>query len=472
MAHHHEPDTIAAIATPPGSGGVGIVRLSGPRSRAILAALFLSHSPSFSDFKPYCLHHGALLAVPGDPATAVDEVLAVCMPGPRSFTGEDVAEIHCHGGQAVVAAVLEAVLAQGARLAERGEFTRRAFLNGRMDLTQAEAVAEIIAAPAQAGLRLAQARLEGGLGRRIRALRARLESLRQQLCVAVDFPDEELECLSRDEFVSGVSGVRQEIDGLLHGYARCRCWRDGALVVLAGRVNAGKSSLLNALLGRNRAIVTDVPGTTRDFLEETIDLAGLPVRLVDTAGLRDAAHADAVEREGVRLGRDLADKADLVCLVWDATLPPDADGLDLARRLGARKVLGVANKIDLAGGGTPGETETLLAALGVGCARVCAKNGEGVDALAVRIRSHLLEGGGACAEPEYGELAPNLRQSRALAEARDELAALAEEIDAHVPYDLLGVRLEAACRMLCAITGEITSDDILRAIFDSFCIGK
>lgn len=455
----HHSDTIAAIATPLGQGGIGIIRISGPDAAAILQRLFRSSSASFAGFRPRFMHHGRIADASGE---LLDDVLVVHMPGPRTFTGEDVVEIHCHGGPAIVSAVLEAVFACGGRAADAGEFTKRAFLNGRMDLTQAEAVAEMIAAPVKSGVRLAQAKLDGMLGRRIAELRGRLELVRMKLCVAVDFPEEDIECLSPEEFLDDIASVREALAELLRNYERARCWREGVLVVLAGQVNAGKSSLMNGLLGRTRAIVTDIPGTTRDFLEEQLSFEGLPVRLVDTAGLRETG--DIVEQEGVRISRDLASQADLVLLVVDARTGVGHAEEELVASVGADRVMVVLNKTDLV---------EALPVVPQGCAYVAvsAKKGEGLDTLVGMARAHVLsrrEGG----EPESGDLVPNLRQSRALRDAQDELEHLQQDIRLQLPYDILGVRLEAACAILSEITGETTPDDILNKIFESFCIGK
>lgn len=455
-----QADTIVAIATPLGQGGIGILRLSGPDSERILKTLFRPSSPSFHGFRPWTLHHGTIT----DGSEPLDDVLAVVMPGPRTFTGEEVAEIHCHGGTGVLTAVLEAVVRHGARLAGRGEFTRRAFLNGRMDLTQAEAVAEMIAAPAREGLRLARAKLDGLLGRRVDALRARLDALRMQLCVAVDFPDDEVECLAPDAFLEQVGDVRACVRELVAGYARTRCWQDGALVVLAGQVNAGKSSLMNALLGRRRAIVTDMPGTTRDFIEEPLNLSGLPIRLADTAGLRETG--DIVEQEGVRMSRDLVAQADLVLLVTDAVHGLAAPEHELLRHAGADKVLVVFNKADLLEEGAP-------APMPEGCHSifVSARLGRGIEELATAIRQAVLARTGS-GEPQAGELAPNLRQASALERAAESLDALEADIRNGVPYDLCGVRLDSACAALADVTGQSTPEAILENIFSSFCIGK
>lgn len=455
-------DTIAAIATPPGDGGVGIVRISGTECRAIAADVFRAANAAFTDFKPYRLHYGHVLDKEG---RELDDVLAAFMPGPNSYTGEDVIEINCHGGRAVLAAVLEEILNLGARLAERGEFTYRAFMNGRMDLTQAEAVAEMIHAPTKAAMHLAQVKMSGLLGEKIAGLRARLEHLRAQLVVAVDFPEDELECLSPDELISTSADVRSEIDGLVSAVDRTRAWREGALVVLAGRVNAGKSSLMNALLGRNRAIVTDQPGTTRDYLEESINLDGLNIRLADTAGIRETD--DAIEAAGLEKGRELMDQADLVLLLTDGTLQISDDVIATAETLEIEKALLVINKSDLANFDT--NNSVGVAQFGLDSIEISAKTGSDIDTLCARIRDKVLKGAG---QPDPDELTPNARQAAILATASEELSMLEQDAAMSIPYDLLSVRLETACDVLSGITGEITSNEILNTIFDSFCIGK
>lgn len=462
-------DTIAAVATAPGQGGIGVVRLSGPRAGDILAALFRPASSRFSGFVPRQLHHGSIVDPQGQ---VLDDALAVFFPGPHSFTGEDMAEIQGHGGPVVLQAVLETALRHGARLAGRGEFTRRAFLNGHIDLSQAEAVAELIAAPGAEGVKLASAKLNGLLGQRVSALRDRLEYLRQRVCLAVDFPDEEAECLPPAEFQTVTAEVADGVRALLEGYRRARCWRDGALVVLAGRVNAGKSSLMNALLGRPRAIVTAQPGTTRDYLEEETHLDGLPVRLVDTAGLR-ARSDDPIEREGMRRGRELAEAAQAVLLVLDGALAASCrNGADLratfaeeralAETIGPARCLAVWNKVDVAP--PPAGTETFCNAP---LLPVSAREGLGLDRLSRAVRR-------LCAEnpPQDGEIAPNLRQAGALEQALAELELLAADIDAAVPPDLCGLRLESAAAHLADITGLNSTEDTLNAIFADFCIGK
>lgn len=454
-------DTIVAVATPPGQGGVAIVRLSGPESRAVLRRLFRPTRPDFKDFRPSTLHHGHVLDAAG---VILDEVLAVFMPGPGSFTGEDTAEIHCHGGLALPGAVLAECCRQGARPARRGEFSYRAWRNGRLDLTQAEAVAEAIAAPTRAAAQLAQVKLSGVLGRRVAALRAELEELKAQLCLAVDFPEEDVDCLPPDRLAEVVERGLAALDALLAGVERTRAWREGALAVLRGRVNAGKSSLLNALAGRERAIVTDIPGTTRDWLEELLDLDGLPVRLVDTAGLRRTE--SPVERAGLERAGELAREADLVLFVVGGDAPLSDEERQAADELSAERTLVVVNKDDLPRV-EPWPGTELADRFEV--AAVSARTGVGLEALAARLRERLAA---STPEPEPDTVAPNLRQAEALRRARAELAELAVDAAGGLPYDLLGVRLDAACAILAEITGEIAAQDVLEAIFNRFCIGK
>ena len=463
--------TIAAIATAPGAGGIGIVRLSGPRAKEILARLFLPLSAGFVNFRPWQLHHGRVLDSHGE---ALDDVLAVFMPGPRTFTGEDVAEIHCHGGVFIVQAVLESALRLGARQAQRGEFSRRAFCNGRMDLSQAEAVAELVAAPSREAVRFGLSRLEGLLGRRVRALRTELDGLRAQMCLAVDFPEEEVESLPPSAFAGRVLDVMQALEGLLRAQRRARVMQQGAQVVLAGAVNAGKSSLMNALLGRQRALVTDIPGTTRDFIEEGCDLDGLPIRLVDTAGLREAT--ESVEHLGIALSREKLAQADAILLVVDggalgedgaaAVVCPEPAAAEVLETAGDIPVLLVWNKADLCDPAVfPPRWAGRRPAL-----RLCARSGAGLDELAARLRECILAGT-AETPPEDG-LAPNARQALALEQARRELEGLHADILSGMPYDCCAVRLAAATAYLDEVTGSNSTEEVLNSIFEHFCIGK
>ncbi len=467
--------TIAAQATPAGAGGIAVVRISGPDARTVLEALFKPSSASFAGFVPWKLHRGTVLDREG---ASLDDALGVFMPGPKTFTGEDCAEIHCHGGQAIVRALLESCFARGVQPAARGEFSRRAYLNGRMDLSQAEAVAEMIAAPTREAAALSLRRLEGALGRRVEAVRESLEGLRVQMSLAVDFPDDEVECLPPEQFKQVCQEACQALSKLAQGASRARLVEQGAKVVLAGEVNAGKSSLMNALLGRSRALVTDVPGTTRDFLEETLDFAGLPVRLVDTAGLRNSA--DPVERLGIQRSREQLEDADLVLLVVDGAVHADPEAYlqgafarGVLQAVGGKPLILVWNKVDVArpeafppasfAQGTDSAGASKRVAL-----LVSATQGEHLDDLATEAR-RLLEAGLPAIDDG---VAPNVRQAEAMAQAASELSSLIEDIDAGLPYDVLSVRLDFACACLRDIVGLGTSQDVLNRVFASFCIGK
>lgn len=457
-------DTIVAPATPPGRGALALLRLSGPEAKTLAERLFISPRRDFTGLKPYRLHFGRLT----DPSGRVlDEVMAAYLPGPRSFTGQDTVEVTCHGGPAVTRSILTAFLSLGARLAGPGEFTRRAFMNGRLDLSQAEAVCELIAAEGRGQADLALARLDGGLGRAARDIRRVVETLRAGVSLAVDFPEEETDCLPPSDFGTGVGQAISLIDKLLAAFRRAEPMRRGARLVLFGRVNAGKSRLFNALLGRERAIVADAPGTTRDYLEESLDLAGLTVRLTDTAGLRETR--DAIEQAGRLRAVELVREADQGLLVIDGSLPfaPDDEESAILAELGPDRVLAVVNKSDLPRA-TPDPAD-IAAKLGLEAVEVSAATGAGLEGMLTRTRARLLSDG---PPPGPSEAAPNAREAAALVAAREELVELGREIEAGMPYDILGARLDQATRRLCAITGEITTDEVLNAIFERFCIGK
>ncbi|MDR2819722.1 MAG: tRNA uridine-5-carboxymethylaminomethyl(34) synthesis GTPase MnmE [Desulfovibrio sp.] len=473
--------TIAAIATPPGYGGIGIVRVNGSMAKDLLARVFLPFSPHFENFRPWLLHRGRVLDSAGEP---LDDALAVFMPGPRTFTGEDMAELHCHGGPLIVQAALESLLALGARQAERGEFSRRAFVNGRMELSQAEAVAEMISAPSREDLRYSLNRLDGLLGSRVLDLREALENVRVQLCLAVDFPEDEVECLAPQDFALAVEDVAAHIRRLLAGTRRAALMRNGAMIPLVGAVNAGKSSLLNALLGRNRAIVTELPGTTRDFLEELCNLDGLPVRLTDTAGLRatpatsadrPAPPAGPVEALGTKLSYDKLEEADAVVLVLDgarlgkegakAATCPDPAARQVLRLAGGKPLLLAWNKCDICAPSVwpPRWAKDLP------CRAVSALTGEHIDDLARDMRALALNS--AQNAPPEG-LAPNARQAFALEQALAELENLAADIQSGQPYDCCATRLDAAAAHLGEVTGISCPAQMLDSIFSQFCIGK
>lgn len=439
-------ETIAAAATPAG-GALAIVRVSGPKSRAVARDLLGLEAPvAKRATRRGAVHDGRSL----------DDVVAVFSAGPASATGEDMLELTCHGSPLVVRDLLDACVALGCRLAEPGEFTRRAFLNGRLDLAQAEAVADLGRARGAAARRAALARLRGGLSRRVESVRASLFDLLVAVEARLDHPEEELSALPVAETAAVVTRVRAETSVLLAGQERGRLLRDGARVGLFGRPNVGKSSLLNALLGRDRAIVSPRPGTTRDVLEESLELEGLPAVLVDTAGLREAP--DEEEAEGVRRAEEALASCDVAVLVSDAGGPADDAAALFARARAARAgapIVAVWNKCD-------------LAAPPAGALAVSARTGEGLSALAAAVA--------AAAAPLDDEEAPacGARQQAALAAALEELDGAAADLAAFPGRweDRLAARLRAADARLGEVLGEGIGEDVLDAVFSRFCLGK
>jgi tRNA modification GTPase len=456
--------TIAAIATPPGAGGIGVIRVSGSRSLAILRQLFRSQH-AHSEFTSHRMYYGWLL----HPETGmpIDEVLAVHMRAPHTYTREDVAEIHCHGSFLVVEQILAAVVAAGARLAEPGEFTKRAFLNGRIDLTRAEAVLELLEARTAKSLSLALGQLQGRLHEKVAQIRQGLLDIRAIVEVAIDFPEEDVEILNPADLRRQLHDrIVTPLAELVASAEQGRVFREGVAVVILGRPNVGKSSLLNTLLQEERAIVTAIPGTTRDTIEELLDIKGLPVRIIDTAGIREAT--EAVEEIGIRRARQKLAAADLVLLLLDGSeLPGEPDRL-LFESIGAKPLIIVINKMDI----TP---EKHLAAYRLAFSEqrlitISATTGDGVEVLLDAIYA------AATNDPKGGDPAhacvPNLRHQASLKRALASTRGIMEGLSAVLPPDLLAIELQTALDHLGDIIGETTTEDVLDTIFERFCIGK
>jgi tRNA modification GTPase len=391
-----------------------------------------------------------------------DEALVVYMKGPRSFTGEDVVEIQSHGGALILSLVCRACVAAGARLATPGEFSKRAFLNGRLDLSQAEAVLDAIRAKSAASLSAAQRQLRGDLAREVDAARNALLRLLAELEAGIDFVGEDIELVERQELLHTIDGVTMLLRRLQASAREGRLLREGARVVITGRPNVGKSSLLNRLLKEDRAIVTPVPGTTRDIIEEAIDLDGVILHLVDTAGIHETN--DLLEREGIKRSRAEQKEADLLLVVIDGSVSLNEDDRDLIDRATAGKHVIAVNKTDLA-------LKVDLSAMRSGTTWVAlsAKTGDGIDTLRTAIRAQLIGGG---AEPTDGVMVTNVRHQAALDRASESLYQARESVGAGLANELVAVDLRAAADALAEITGAITTDEILEQIFSSFCIGK
>ncbi|MCF6290394.1 MAG: tRNA uridine-5-carboxymethylaminomethyl(34) synthesis GTPase MnmE [Desulfobacterales bacterium] len=461
-------ETIAAIATPAGAGGIGIIRVSGPLAGPILSQVFRPHRP-VSSFASHHMYYGWIV----DPGTGslLDEVLAVFMRAPHTYTREDVTEIHCHGSYLVLEMILALIFRQGARPARAGEFTKRAFLNGRIDLTRAEAVLELLQAKTGPALGLACGQLQGRLHDQVMAVRESLLAVRAVIEVAIDFPEEEGEILDPARMAEQ---LQQEVIGpitaLLADADQGRIFRKGISAVILGRPNVGKSSLLNTLLREERALVTAIPGTTRDTIEEYVNIKGMPVRIIDTAGIRDTS--ETVEALGVRRARAKLAEADLVLLLLDLStgLTPEDRQLyaNIRENNGDTLLLVVLNKQDLVPDLDPGSfaadfPEEVLVP-------ISAKNGDGIRQLeqaiftAVAGQDTLPDSGPGCA--------PNLRHRAALAKALDACQRAAAGLTEGLPPDLLAVDLQATLDHLADIVGETTTEDVLDMIFERFCIGK
>ena len=452
-------DTIIAPATPPGEGGIGIVRLSGPSAEELLAAVFQGKVKP-AEMASHRLYHGHLLNRDNQ---RVDEVLAVLMRAPRSYTGQDVVEVHCHGGIQIMRCVLDLFLEAGARIADPGEFTLRAFLNGRLDLAQAEAVIEVIRARSERASRVALDQLEGHLSRKIYRFSEQLKEALALLEAHIDFPDDEVGALDLSGLAAPMRELARDMSTLAGSFDVGRALREGISILILGRPNVGKSSLMNAILGESRAIVTEFAGTTRDTLEEQLVLAGFPVRLVDAAGVRDTD--DPVEKEGVQRARDKAAAADLVLLVVDGSTPlteEDALALQLCR---TEKTLLVINKSDQA---QACDLDRLTAFSRQ--VPVSAKYGLGLAELLAAIVDHL--GKDTALAGGEGIVITERRHRDALLRAVKALEAFQLSITGSVHLEFLAMELREALTALGQVTGETTPDEILEQIFSRFCIGK
>ncbi|MEZ5593887.1 MAG: tRNA uridine-5-carboxymethylaminomethyl(34) synthesis GTPase MnmE [Gammaproteobacteria bacterium] len=445
-------DTIAAIATPPGRGGIGIVRVSGPATPAI-ASVLCGALP-----RP---RYAELRAFRAADDTVIDQGIALFFPAPHSFTGEPVLELQGHGGPVVMDMLLARVLELGARLARPGEFTERAFLNEKLDLAQAEAVADLIEASTAAAARAAMGSLQGVFSQQVNALVEGLIQLRLYVESAIDFPEEEIDFLSDGHVATQLGGLQSQLRRLLNEAGQGQLLRDGMSIVIAGQPNAGKSSLLNQLAGRDSAIVTAIPGTTRDVLREYIDIDGMPLRIIDTAGLRESS--DLVEQEGIRRAWREIETADRVLLVIDSRDGMTTEDQAIRARLPASVPLTlILNKIDLSQE-TPGEQTGDWGPV----IKLSAKTGTGLDVL----RQHLKACMGYQASGE-GAFIARRRHLDALRRAAEQLANAQVQLEQYQAGELVAEELRLAQNHLSEITGEFTSDDLLGRIFSSFCIGK
>jgi len=456
-------DTIAALATAPG-GALAVLRLSGPNALSIADRLFRGLSP-LSSRDPFTVTHGWIVTAEGE---RLDEVLATVFRAPHSYTGEDLVEFSCHGGMLVIQRILELLLASGARGAEPGEYTRRAFLNGRIDLSQAEAVADLIRASSDRAHRASIDQLRGHLGAQVRAIRAELLECTSLLELEIDFAEEGIDLVSRTELSRRLGAFRQRLETARESFERGRIYREGISVAIIGRPNAGKSSIFNALLRSKRAIVTPVAGTTRDTLEEGIIIDGVLMRLTDTAGLREVS--DLVEAEGVERSQAAISTSDALLVVVDAAVSAErwGDAVDLIPEGYAGHVLVLFNKCDLLGGDQASAIEVERGSAGLQAIWTSALSGQGLA-----IVKKLLVEQTVGSDQEFGGMFVTSRRHRnAFEKAAAAVASALRALEGGVSNEFIAFDIREASTALAEITGDVTSEELLNHIFGAFCIGK
>lgn len=460
-------ETIVAIATPPGEGGIGIIRLSGKDSKKILESVFPLKKP----IVPRMLTYGFVK----DPEKneVIDEALCVYMPAPATYTKEDVVEINCHGGPAPLSKTLDLLLRKGARLAEPGEFTKRAFLNGRIDLSQAEAVLDVITSKTDASLEAAIAQLQGKFSQEISVIRSKLVDILVNVDVNIDYPDEDIEELTYQKLREGLLDVKEEIGKLLEGAKAGKILREGLNVAIIGKPNAGKSSLLNLLLRESRAIVTDIPGTTRDTIQEFANIKGIPVKLTDTAGIRETE--DAIERIGIERSKKSIEEADLIILMVDLSQALDQEGKNLIREVDPKKTLLIYNKEDKDPKLTNKDFQEIETMQKDGFAEILTLSlmDDGqikkVEEAIFRLSGYggYMEGTG-----KSGNLVTNVRHKNMLENALYSIGDAIEGAKAKAPLELIEIDVREAYEELGFITGDSVQGDIINEIFSRFCLGK
>lgn len=455
-------DTIAAIATAPGEGGIGVVRISGEKSKEILEKIFLKKN-SEKDLVPRMMHYGFVRN--NFSGELIDEVMAVYFKAPYSYTAEDVVEIQCHGSMVSLRKILSLVLKNGARIAESGEFTKRAFLNGRLDLSQAEAVIDLIRAKSDKSFDVALNQLEGNFSKEIRKIRAELMNSLVNITVNIDYPDEDIEQLTFENLVSDLTSVRVKVEKMLQTSNTGRIMSEGLKISIIGKPNVGKSSLMNALLKETRAIVTSVPGTTRDTIEEMLTIRGIPVKLTDTAGIRHTE--DIIEKIGIEKSKEAFNNADLIIFMADRSRVLDEEDFSILSHIGEKKAIVILNKTDLPKAFDETEIEKLLPKPYIIEASVA--NGEGIEELE-NVVENLVYGGEV--KQSDSMMVTNVRHKNLLEEADSSLADAIEMAKACQPLELLEIDASRAYECLGAIIGEAVEEDIINEVFARFCLGK
>jgi len=455
-------DTIVAISTPPGTGGIGIIRISGENSFNIASRIFKG-AKNFKDIKTHTINYGKIV----DPASneTLDEVLVSKMKKPASFTKEDVVEINCHGGIIVLRKILELIVKEGARIAEAGEFTKRAFLNGRIDLSQAEAVIDLINSKTDAGSKAALDQLEGKLSRKLKEVREKLIELIAHIEVTVDYPEHDIEEITGDMVYESLKPIRNLICNISNTFENGRMIREGLNVVIVGRPNVGKSSLLNELSGKNKAIVTDIPGTTRDIIEEYININGIPIRLIDTAGIRETE--DVVERIGVERAKKAVDEADLIIVMIDADAGIKSEDIEIFNNVRNKRNIVILNKIDISSNEKIKEIEDYFKEYNL--IKVSIKTGSGIDKIEEELTG-LFNKGKLRLNDEI--ILTNIRHKNMIDKCMESIDNAISAYESGMPLDMITIDIKDAAYYLGQITGESVNEQVLNEIFKRFCIGK
>jgi tRNA modification GTPase len=458
-----ENETIAAISTPFGVSGIGIVRISGSLAESIAKRLFKPKSEPFQ-FISHHFHYGEIV----DPQEGhpIDEVLLVLMKAPKTYTREDILEIHCHGGYFILQKILELVLREGARVAHPGEYTKRAFLNGRIDLSQAEAVIDLINAKTMASLEIANQQLKGTLFRELASLKEGMIEKLTFVEAHLDFPEEEIERISLEEMKHSFKEMIKKLAEWIDSYEEGRVFREGISCAIVGKTNVGKSSLLNVLLKEERAIVTPIPGTTRDLIEEVLNINGIPLRLIDTAGLRKAT--DSIEEEGVKRAKERAAESDFILLMVDGSRPIDFDDLEIFDEVKGKKKVVVVNKKDLPQMIPPKEMEDRFQRDPI--ISISALKNEGIEGLKEAIYTLLIRRE-VRPSPEYLIIA-NVRHKKALDQVMESLSSTLKGLETGMSLEFIAYEIRSALEALGEVVGETTPEEVLNRIFEQFCVGK
>ncbi|WP_290459826.1 tRNA uridine-5-carboxymethylaminomethyl(34) synthesis GTPase MnmE [Romboutsia ilealis] len=455
-------DTIAAIATAPGEGGIGIVRISGEKSLEVAQSIFKSKSGKMiKDYNTRTLIYGKIV----DGEKVIDEVLVAYMKGPNSYTAEDVIEINCHGGFISVKKILELILSKGVRIADAGEFTKRAFLNGRIDLSQAEAIIDVIKSKTDMAHEVAQNQLEGSLAKKIKDLRMNVTEVLAHLEVSIDFAEEDVEEITYQTLEEKAHELRNEIKKLYDTAESGKILRDGLKTVIVGKPNVGKSSLLNSILGENRAIVTDIAGTTRDVIEEFVNIKGIPLKIVDTAGIRETE--DIVEKIGVEKSRESFSTADLVIMVLDASRKLSEEDMEILESIKNKKTIVLLNKVDLEAQIELEKIKEFVSSDDI--IEISALKNQGIEKLQDKIESMVYQGS---VKNSSNLMITNSRHKDALFKAYESINDAISAIEQRMPYDFIEVDFKNIWDYLGYINGDTVREDLLDTIFANFCIGK